>query len=462
MRIKLDIPLQIQEIEKAIASLPSKYNKTVEFLVTDTREAEEGDLFFALSGAKSSGEQYIDEAIKKGAIPVTTTIKKEGLHVKDTRDALLDLSSYYLTKLDKLRERVCITGSVGKTTTKEFLTKISSSEYKTHSTIKNFNNDIGVPLSILSAPRDTEILILELGTNRHGEISRLSMAVKPTLGIITNIGTAHLGQFGSKNLIAKEKACIADGMQDKSRILVEYGEGLFDGIIHGQTVSTDSRSADYYLFPIKEDINGFEFDFLSNEVMLSNVRFNLPGRHILSCLAFSISASLILGVKSENIIASVSSLNTNYVRHKLIKMNGFAILDDSYNASRESVLADFKFLQFYKSYPISALLGDILELGEDTERIHREIGAMAYKFGLCKLYLYGSYSVFTAAGAKEAGMPEQNIFTNTDTENPDKTAKDIIENHSENEIILFKASHKLNLPKIIDTIKSKGRTDQNA
>lgn len=462
MRIRLDIPLSIKEIVKALGALPSDLSTDIEYIVTDTREASKNDLFFALEGKESSGEAYLSDAIEKGAIPVTATTRYGGLHVKDTKEALLSLAAYYLTRLEKLKERICITGSVGKTTTKEFLSKILSYEYKVHSTIKNFNNEIGVPLTVLSSPKDVEILVLELGTNHRGEIGRLSRAVRPTMAIITNVGTSHIGNLGSKAQIALEKASITEGMADKSRIFTEYGESLFEGIISGSTVSMESSLSNYHLMPIAEDINGTTFDFFSDTVMLSGVRFNLPGRHILSCLAFSISAALKLGMKKDNITLAVSSLGSEHVRHKLVKMNGYAILDDSYNASRESVIADFRFLQFYKNYPLAALLGDILELGRDAESIHRELGALAYRYGLSQLYLFGAYSIFTAEGAISEGMSPKNIFLNTDTQNPEKTAEDIYNYHKENEIILFKASHKMNLAQIIDILKSKGRSEKDA
>ena len=461
MRIKLDIPLDISEIENTITSLPSGYTGKIEYIVTDSREARERDLYFALDGDYVSGEDYVPDILSIGAVPVTASSKYSGIHVRSTKDALLSLSAYYLDKLEALKNRICITGSVGKTTTKEFLKNLTSTQFKTHSTIGNFNNDIGVPLTIFSAPKDTEIIILEIGTNHLGEIGRLSRHIKPTLGIITNIGTSHIGNLGSKELIAKEKASITEGMEHPS-VLIEYGESLLSSLISGKTVSTESPLADFYLMPIVEDIGGTTFDFYSREEMLSGVRFNIAGRHMLSCLSMAISAALTIGVTRENVMAAVPRVGEESVRHRLVNMDGYAILDDSYNSSRESVFADFRLMQFYKKFPLSALLGDILELGRDTETIHREIGAAAYRFGLSRLYLFGVYSIFIAEGAKEAGMTPECIHINTDIEHPEKTAEDILAHHTENEIILFKASHKLKLGAIIDILKSKGRDEKNA
>ncbi len=461
MRIKLDIPLDINEIENTVSALPTGHVGQIKYIVTDSREAAAGDLYFALDGEFFSGEDYIPDVLAVGAIPVSAKTKHPGLHVRNTKDALLALSSYYLDKLEGLRERICITGSVGKTTTKEFLKNILATRFKVHANMGNYNNDIGIPLTVFSAPFDTEILILEVGSNHLGEIGRLSRHIKPTLGIITHIGTSHIGNLGSKELIAKEKASITEGMNEP-RLLTEYGEALLDFLNYKKTVSTESALADFYLMPTNEDIGGSTFDFYSNGDMISGVKFNISGRHMLSCLAFAISAAITSGIPKDSIASSVPLLGEESVRHRLICMNGYTILDDSYNSSRESVIADFRMLQFYRKYPISALLGDILELGRDTEAIHREIGAAAYRFGLSRLYLFGAYSIFIAEGAKDAGMQPEQIYVNTDIENPERTANDILEHHRENEVILFKASHRINLTAIIDILKSKGRDEKNA
>jgi UDP-N-acetylmuramoyl-tripeptide--D-alanyl-D-alanine ligase len=456
MRVKLSIPLALREIEGVISPIKRNVNRMVEYITTDSREAESGDLFFALDGDITSGEEYVSDALSRGAIPVTKSTLFPGIHVKDTRDALLSLSHYYLTRLTSLKERICITGSVGKTTTKELLKHILSYERIVHATKENYNNEIGVPLTIFSCPADAEAIIVEMGTNHIGEIRRLSQAVCPTLSIITNIGSSHIGNFGSREMIAKEKSDIICGMKT-IRLITEFKETLLDFIRERKTFSCQSSEADFFLNPIEEDITGTTFNFTSVLGVMSGVKFNIAGRHILSSLGMAISASLTAGASIESIRNAVSSIPEDCVRHKLIKMDGYTILDDSYNASLESVIADLRMLSLYKNHLCSALIGDILELGNKTEEIHREIGTVAYKTGIRRLYLYGVYSGFIAEGAISAGMQKKNIFINTDIQSPDKTAYDIIKNHSENEIILFKASHKLNLGRIVDILKTFGK-----
>ena len=455
MRIKLDIPLTLSEIAAAMHTFFPVIDKTIEYICTDTRELVAGDLFFALKGENNDGEDYVREALDLGGIAVTKLRTRGGLTVTDTGVALLLLAEYYISKLPALKERVCITGSVGKTTTKELLLSLLKYSFKVHATNGNYNNLIGMPLTVLSAPRDTEILILEFGTNQLGEIAALSNTAHPTLAIITNIGTAHIGNLGSRELIAKEKSDIICGME-KTRLISEYGESLLEKIEGKLTVSCENSGADFFLAPIKEDISGTTFDFYSSYGIVEGLRLNIAGRHILNSLAMAISAALTVGVKPSTLCASLSKIGEECVRHRFVRIRDMLIFDDSYNSSLESVSADLKLLSLYKSHTRSALLGDILELGTEAEAIHREMGAIAVRSGIERLYLFGIYSHYTMWGALNEGMKREYIFVNTDTSNPNRTARDIALTHKDGEIILFKASHRINLSRIIDILKAQG------
>ena len=453
MRIKLGAPIKPSELCSLFGSPIPAFDAPISFISTDSRTALNGDLFVALPGEHASGEEYVGEAIEKGAIPLTVSRSAPGIHVKDVREAMLRMAEHHISKLRQLKHRICITGSVGKTTTKEFLSALLGTTYRTHSTYQNFNNALGASLTVLQAPEDTEALVLELGSNHHGEISFLSSFLHPSLSLITNIGTSHIGNLGSKELIAREKLGILDGMS-KPRLICEYGETLFNVIKEKITVSCECRSADFYLLPIKEDIDGTTFDLFSGKEIISNLRFSIPGRHMLASLAMAIAASVDVGISQEKIRAGVGMLGNEHIRHRLLKMEDYIIFDDSYNASRESILADFKLLELYRGRPRSALIGDVLELGGKTEDIHREIGACARRYGFERLYLFGAYSMFTALGAIESGMPEDRIFINSDLNDPALTAKQICMNHEPGEIILFKASHRVNLKRVIDILST--------
>lgn len=456
MRIELAYELSFDELSKTIGALSNSFGGSFKFISTNSKECKRGDVFFALNGENHRGEDFINEAYEKGAIPVSSSKEKVGIHVNDTNTALLNLAEYYLTKLVKLKEKICITGSVGKTTTKEFLSSLIKDTYITHATYGNYNNLIGVPLTILSAPKDCEILILEFGTNHRGEIAKLSNCVHPTVSVITNIGTSHVGNFGNREIIAKEKSDILSGMQSPF-LICEHNEPLLEKIEPKLTVSCECDKADFYLKPLNEDISGTTFDFSSYKGKISKARFNIAGKHMLSTLATAIATALYLGVSAEDLAKKIENLSPSQARHKIIQIADFSILDDSYNASKESIYAALQLLKLYPKENRSALLGDILELGAHTQEIHYEIGRYAYEHGIERLYLFGAFSYYTMQGAVDSGLPRENIFINTDIQNPNATAEFILKNRKSEDIILFKASHKINLNRIIEILKSKER-----
>ena len=247
MRIKLGIPLELSEVVEATRGrLNEKCHKSkIKFLSTDTRELEPGDLFVALRGERYDGNDFIKYAKERGAITLGDDISADIL-TKFGNASLLFLASYFKNKLKRLKYTIAITGSVGKTTTKEFTKILLSTQYSVHSTPQNYNNLIGMPLTLLSAPADTEILILEMGMNRLGEISQMSKCAKPDIALITNIGTAHIGNLGSKENISKAKKEIFDGMTDGEKI-IPYGEELLSNIENATYFSTVYEDADVFI-----------------------------------------------------------------------------------------------------------------------------------------------------------------------------------------------------------------------
>ncbi len=453
MRIRLDIPLELYEIASAVGGrcCDGFENILIDHVVTDSREVERGDLFFALVGKHYDGHDYISDAHARGAISVSERTAEFSIGVRDTALALLRLASYYKSKLPHLKHTVAITGSVGKTTTKNFLREMLGRSVSVHATDGNLNNVIGVSLSILSAPRTTEALVLELGMNSRGEIEALSRAICPTLSLITSIGTAHIGRLGSREQIALAKAEIRHGMSS-GHILCPFDEPLLHWLEGKRTFSLTDPRADYYMTATNIGTNACDLNFIAKDRAPLQIHPNVNGKHNLSCLLVAMSACVELGIPSDGIERGVRAVNSAHTRLKTIELNGLTLLDDSYNASLESVEAMLCYLARY-SPPRGALLGDILELGAKTEQIHTLIGRAAARVGLEHLYLYGAYSPFIRMGAKLEGMDEKNIFLNNDTSRPDITAEHIRINHSSGETILFKASHDLQLSNIVKMLK---------
>ncbi len=452
MRIKLFEKVSLFQITSLLHTEPLSENKVIEYVTTDSREVRKGDLFLSLCKDEEKKEEYEKEVEIKGGI-ILTSLRKEGAIVVDNMEkSLLSLSHFFLNSLPCLSHRIAITGSVGKTTTKEFLAKILSKRYKIHYTYKNYNNSLGLLLTVLAAPYETEAIILELGTNHRGEIASLSQAISPTLSAITRIGTSHIGNFGSIEELIKEKTDIISGMSIPC--LVCDPKGAVKSLARTITASCENVEADIYLRPILEEIDGTRFDLYLKGDLIDTLDINIGGRHVLHCLGIAIALATEIGCGIDEIRAGIWEITEETARHKIIKIDDYYILDDSYNSSLESIEGALSLIKNH-SGGISALLGDIYELGEMTEQIHKKIGAMAHSYGIDKLYLFGTYSKYISEGAGSSGMSAANIFTNLNLDEPELTAKQIRDHHKKGELILLKASNKVKLCRVIDILMRK-------
>lgn len=455
MRIRLSNPLTSLEVSLATRAKTKLCSSiSFSFLSTDSRELRPGDLFITLSGKVTNGEHFIDEAIKAGAYIISSSnYYKVHFKVDDTALALLKLAEYYKQKLCKLMYTIAITGSIGKTTTKELAYHILRNCYKVHKTPDNQNNEVGVPLTVLSSPSDAEVLLIECGMNHAGELSRLSRAIHPDIAVITNVGTAHIGNLGSREGIAMAKMEITDGMTG-GIVLCDADEPLISTCINRMPISVNSYTQAPYRFFTRVGPDGNTYvDYYSPEVTIKSIKCRRLAPNVVSTLAMAMTIGARLGLDKNSLINSIMSIPENAFRHKLISLNSLTILDDSYNASLESIRGALTMLKSYPAPLHSALIGDVLELGEKSEAIHRQIGNTLAEYNLSHLYLYGRNAEVVAQGAIDSHFNSENIFINPSLTAPEVTASQIIENHTLGELILFKASHAINLKKIIDLIK---------
>ena len=454
MRCELSIPLSIDEVVSYTNARNSGVDrsKVVKAIYTDTRERLEGDLFVALNSERDSGENYIEVAIAKGVPSLSASGRYGTLCVADTVEGLLGLAKGYIGKLTSLRHVIALTGSVGKTTTKNLLHHIFNSSFITHSTKGNLNNLIGVPLTVLSAPSNTEILICECGMNSRGEISRLSRCLTPSLSIITNVGTAHIGMLGSREEILKAKCEIADGMVG-GYLLHPYSVTV-NNYRNTISVSDNDACADLYFEIIKQDKNGTLFSYHGKNINIDNCLFSLPGLHTFNCLTFAISAADLLGVSESSIKSAVQDIPKDTVRFKEYRFNGISVIDDSYNASYESFIGALEMMRG-RGDKFDVVVGDILELGNYSEEIHRKIGQAIAQSGAQRLFCVGQYADFVYNGAIMGGMSKDNIFVHYDTDNLDRLSEDIIARHTKDALLLIKASHRIGLGRLLTYFKGR-------
>lgn len=470
MRITLSIPLFFYNDKPLV----------IRNICTDSREVESGDLFIPLAKNSSDAAAHTSEAISRGALLYDDIFPNSEPY--NGINALASLCSKYLALLPKLRHRGAITGSVGKSTTTAFLRHFTESSMYTHGTYENYNNIIGASLSALMAPKDTMLLISELGMNHAGEISRMSQILRPTFGIITNIGTSHIGLLGSRENIARAKMEICDGM-DNGTVICPAEEVLLNGLAGRLGVSFTDRHdprAEAYCRIIRSDAEHSVFDLFSPFGNLSHAVLPLGGEHIARCAALAAVGALLLGVSENDIISSLGRIKENkatennltaslvthqkphqqeyqnsesvILRRRIHSIGDITVIDDSYNASLESIEADMKYLAGFADRPLGAMLGDVRELGNESKRIHETIGSLAHKYGIIHLYLYGKHAIDMARGAVNAGFDSSHIYVNSCLNKPHISAEQISTHHSRGELILFKASHKTELTHILRTL----------
>ena len=382
----------------------------------DTRTINEGDIYIGIKGEKFDGSKLWDEALEKGAKAVIVEnieIEKDKLQkyadkaiikVENTLEALYKLAEYKRSLYDI--PVIAITGSVGKTSTKDIIANVISTKYKTLKTEGNNNNNIGLPMTILKL-KDHEALVVEMGMNHFGEISLLTKIAKPTIAVITNIGTSHIGNLGSRENILKAKLEILEGMDkpilvinNDNDLLHEWYENNKEKIeIH--TVGIENQS-EINAKEIKLKEESSEFIALTKQ---EEVKVNVPvgGTHFVYNSLCAIAIGKLLDISTENIIKGISTFELTKKRMDIKKLdNGAIIINDSYNASYESMKASIEFLAKHTGERKIAVLGDMFELGEYTKELHEKVGKEIVKNKIDVLICSGEYSKYIIEKVKNS------------------------------------------------------------
>lgn len=442
MRIELAIPISEDELILSTSAICKKrQGRLFKYLSTDTRELKPGDLFIGLPGERFSDTDFITEAKNIGALTVSSS-EDSDYTVKKPRAVLLDLAEYYRKKLTKLYKTIAITGSYGKTTTKSFLSTILGVKYKVFSTRGNNNNDIGLPLTILSAPYDCEVLVLECGTNAMGEISALAKCARPDIAIITSIGTSHIQNFGTRENIAKEKLDILSF--GSPRLICPDDEPLLSNCTG---IKVGDRWAIEHSFTPRERDNMLLLDTSCGTAPLP-----FKNKALTTPLMLSLAAAKDMGMSDNEITSGVSNLGPRDLRYHFIKLPRYSLIDDAYNASIETIIGAVDNLLTESAKYHSALIGDILELGEHTELIHRELGRELAKKRLSRLFLYGNCKSYILGGIKDYGHYIGEIILLSGT--VDDIAKRLDNILFTGELLLIKGSHKTGLYLLPEKLKA--------
>lgn len=434
-------------------------NKVVTGVSINTKEIQSGNLFVPLKGEKRDGHEFVHDAFKQGA---SATLWQKDVPnppqdvpiilVDDTIDALQQLAGKYREQLPI--KVVAVTGSNGKTTTKDILAGLLSVNYKVQKTQGNFNNHIGLPLTLLSLKEDTEVAVLEMGMSNFGEIDLLTKLAKPDVALITNVGDAHLQDLGSREGIAKAKLEIVNGLKDNGLFVYPGDEPLLKEqlVSIAKPIRTKtfgkSNNNDFYANQIEFNDSGTAF-----KTNVTDLTFHLPflGEYnVMNALAAMIVANE-FGV-------SYPMMNTAFAQIKLTEMrmeitrgiNGAQILNDAYNASPTSVKAVIDLVATLSGFSRKiVVLGDMLELGPKEKQFHIEIGEYINPNKIQYVFTYGKLASYIAEGAR-TNFEQDRVFSFEDKQELIKKLQTYLD---ENSFVLVKASRGMRLEEVVEAIK---------
>lgn len=426
----------------------------------DSREVQPGDMFVAIKGENQDGHKYIPQVAAAGASAVLVSHTDGWLQgipkamnlsviiVEDTIEAIGELARWYIKDLG-LR-RVAVTGSVGKTSTRDMIYYVLSKKYNCGRNLKNYNNNIGLPISVFQFDENTQAAVLEMGMDDFGEIDYLSSIVRPEIGVITNIGISHMEKLGNRQGIFRAKMEITGNIAKK-----EAGGNLVfaqDDVFltkentagdYGQVSVGYQNDADYRISDVDDyGVEGIEFNSMHNDEKV-RVRLPLPGVHNAINAGLAMAVGGLMGVDMETAARGLAVASLTGSRLKIVKGSKVTIIDDTYNANPNSMKSAIDVLVRSRAERRVAILGDMFELGEDTASQHREVGEHAKAAGLDLVIATGKLAGNIAQGAEGVYFERKEDFL-----------KDMEKYIRPGDMILVKASRGMKMEEIVERLKT--------
>ena len=414
----------------------------------DTRVLQPGQLFIVLQGARD-GHDFIPNAMEKGAAAVLCSRKVgdyPAIYVDDPRIALGQIAREELKRIGA--KVVAVTGSVGKSTTKEMIAAVLDSTFKVAKTPANHNNDIGMPMAVLSMPLDTEVAVLEMGMNHFREIAYLSNIANPDVAVIVNIGTAHIEYLGTQMGIRKAKMEITEGMGPKGMLLLNGDDVLLRNLDQkpAQRITYFGRSAGCDVLGSDVSQNEETLSFRASAGKLSiPVEMGLEGEHYVCDALAAVAVGLKLTVPANRITEALRTFRNISGRQEIYKAGGYTIINDCYNAGPESMAAALSVLGNRPGRHI-AVIGDMLELGDCAQAEHYKVGRIAAEKA-DMVFAFGPHSKRVIDGTVTGGMPTSKGRAFSDREELTKALKQAAR---PGDVILFKGSHGMHLELILE------------
>ncbi len=429
---------------------------------TDSRTVRPGDLFFAIRGDNFDGHEYVEDAFAKGACAavVSDDAARSGstLVVDDTVDALLSLAAWYRDRFDI--PVVAVTGSNGKTTTKDMAAAVLSTKFRTARTRGNYNNHIGVPLTLFDIEEKHEVAVVEMGMNHPGEIARLAAAARPSVGVITNVAEAHMETMQDIDTIAQAKAELLDALPPDGTSVLNWDDPRVKALwVRGPgNVVTFGLSSDAEVRALRIDasVDAVSFELADD----GHVTLPIAGRHnVMNALA-AIAVGRIMGVPDADAARGLSSFEASPMRMNFERAGSRVILNDAYNCNPGSLGAALEVLVEAAGEGTSAAaIGDMLELGSASERAHREAGARAAELGVDWLLLFGTEVAALKEGALEAGMPASRVrIFESKTALVDTLRKEL----DESAVLLVKGSRGMRMEEVVELLAAEAPASKPA
>jgi len=444
---------------------------------TDSRSLREGELFVALRGPRFDAHEHVGEALRRGAwgAMVEEGAWRDGkvngrasefpgraiISVGDTARALGDLAAWHRSRLDI--KVIAITGSNGKTTTKEMTASIAGRRWNTHKTEGNFNNLIGLPLTVLGLDETHEAAVLEMGMNRRGEIGRLARIARPDVGVVTNVGPAHLEHLGTLEAVAAAKGELIETLGSGATAVLNADDQRVAALASsfpGRVITFGlGPDAVFRALEIRGGEGGVSFT-LSSPSGTGDISLPFPGEHNVRNALAAAAAAFALGAGLDVItegLAAVRPLPMRFALHSYL--DGIRVVNDAYNANPDSMESALRSLRVMESRGRrAAVLGDMLELGEESPGAHRRLGAAAAASSLDLLVTVGRFAEETARGAVEAGLPREKVVMVPDCGGAADALGVWL---GPGDLVLVKGSRGVALEEVLRLLESEGKLREN-
>jgi UDP-N-acetylmuramoyl-tripeptide--D-alanyl-D-alanine ligase len=417
-------PLSILQIAKlAEAKVETDDGKTsIERISTDSRTIKDGELFVALRGENFDGHKFVEDVAKRGAAGAIVDPKWKGkvpnkfalVRASDTLLAYQNLATNYRKSLSL--KVVAITGSNGKTSTKDFCASVLGRKFRVTKTQGNFNNHVGLPRTILETTSEHEVGVWEIGMNHPGEVAPLAKIAAPDAAIITNIGVAHIEFMGTREAIAREKGALAEAVDSEGTVILNADDPFSEGIAkrtRARVVLAGINNGVLRATEIEQSAGGSEFTILEGGHRC-RARLSVPGLHMVQNALLAVAAGRAFGVLLEECAVGLATAPLTKARLQIKEINGVQFLDDSYNANPDSMKAALRTLmELDADGRRIAVLGEMRELGAESQRGHEEVGEEAAALGVDQLIGIGEMGGIISGAAKKAGLEKSDTVEST-------------------------------------------------